>query len=61
MDSAFHKFAEMKSNGRWDLMQKYLRGNENDLNFSCPVNRGIMKKKLSQDLTPGEKKKVKVI
>jgi hypothetical protein len=40
----------MKSNGRWELIQKYFKGGgcEDDLFYSGTTNRSIIKKKANQ-------------
>lgn len=67
---AFTRFVDMKSNGRWQLIQKYFKAvDEDDLVYSCATNnKSIIKKKslvetqISGRETGGtEKKKVKVV
>lgn len=63
MDSAYVRFIDMKSNGRWKLVQKYFKGgSDDDLSYSCVTNanRSIIKKKSMQE-SIAEKKKVKVV
>ncbi len=46
IETAYTKFIDMKCNGRWDLIQKYFKGGqEDDLTYSLVTNRSIIKKK----------------
>ena len=66
IDLAYSKFIDMKSSGRWQLIQRYFKNSEeDDLNYSCAsnINKSIIKKKsmVETQTQGGEKKKVKVV